>query len=91
MTQVHGIRKQFFEKGKTISQIHRETGFGRKTIRAYITKQDFNQEVAVPAKPLFCSLEPYKASIDTWLADDKNARKKQRHTAKRVFDRLNKA
>ena len=90
MTQVHDIRKQFFEEGKTISAIHRETGFDRKTIRAYIAKKDFNQDIKQPAKPLFPSLEPYKACIDSWLSGDKNAKKKQRHTAKRVFDRLNK-
>jgi len=90
MTQVHDIRKQFFEKGKTISQIHRETGFDRKTIRAYLSKQDFNQDIKPPAKPLFPSLEPYMACIDGWLAEDKKARKKQRHTAQRVFNRLKK-
>jgi transposase len=90
MTQVHDIRKQFFEEGKTISQIGRETGFDRKTIRAYLAKQDFNQDIKQPAKPLFPSLEPYKACIDSWLAEDKKARKKQRHTAQRVFNRLKK-
>ncbi|MBM3706200.1 MAG: IS21 family transposase [Actinobacteria bacterium] len=84
------MRKQFFEEGKTISQISRETGFDRKTIRAYIAKQDFNQDITPPAKPLFFSLEPYKACIDTWLTDDRKAKRKQRHTAKRVFDRLKK-
>jgi len=90
MTQVHDIRKQFFEEGKTISAIHRETGFDRKTIRAYLAKQDFNQDIVPPAKPLFPSLKPYMSCIDSWLAEDKKARKKQRHTAQRVFNRLKK-
>ena len=33
-------------------------------------------------------LEPFKETIDDWLRDDLDAPKKQRHTAKRVFDRL---
>jgi hypothetical protein len=33
-------------------------------------------------------LEPFKETIDGWLRDDLDAPRKQRHTAKRVFDRL---
>ena len=33
-------------------------------------------------------LEPSKETIDGWLRDDLDAPRKQRHTAKRVFDRL---
>ncbi len=33
-------------------------------------------------------LDLFKETIDQWLMDDKKARKKQRHTAKRVYERL---
>ena len=33
-------------------------------------------------------LDPYKRIIDQWLMDDKKAPRKQRHTAKRVYNRL---
>ena len=36
-------------------------------------------------------LEPYKTTIDKWLEEDKQAPRKQRHTAKRVFHRLKKS
>jgi hypothetical protein len=36
----------------------------------------------------FPKLEPFKADIDEWLTDDKKAKRKQRHTARRVYDRL---
>lgn len=89
MTQVHDIRKEYFEKGKSISQIARELGYDRKTIRAYIQKDDWNQEVPNPKKENdFPKLEPFKATINEWLEEDKRARRKQRHTAKRVYDRL---
>ncbi len=89
MTQVHDIRKQYFEEGKTISAISRKTGFDRKTIRGYLKKDDFNSQVE-PAekKPDFKKLSAFKSDIDTWLAEDKKAKRKQRHTSKRVFDRL---
>ena len=37
---------------------------------------------------LFPKLEPFKVEIDGWLLDDKKAKRKQRHTAQRVYDRL---
>jgi len=89
MTQVHDIRKEYFEKGKSISQIARELGYDRKTIRAYIQKDDWNREIPNPKKENdFPKLEPFKATIDEWLEEDKRDRRKQRHTAKRVYDRL---
>lgn len=33
-------------------------------------------------------LDPYRPGIDGWLRDDLDTPKKQRHTAKRIFDRL---
>ncbi len=35
MTQVHDIRKMYFEEGKSITEISRQTGHDRKTIRIY--------------------------------------------------------
>jgi transposase len=34
------------------------------------------------------SLDPWKATIDAWLAEDETAPKRQRHTARRIFQRL---
>ena len=89
MTQVHNIRKMYFEDGKKITEISRETGHDRKTVRYYLEKDDWNEKEP-EASPIgdFPKLEPYKADIDFWLLEDKKAKRKQRHTAKRVYDRL---
>jgi len=89
MTQVHNIRKLYFEEGKNINQISKQTGFDRKTVRNYLKIDDFN--VPIPPAAYAASypkLDAYKPEIDSWLIDDKKAKPKQRHTAKRVFDRL---
>jgi len=89
MTQVHNIRKLYFEEGKNISQISKETGFDRKTVRNYLKIDDFN--VPVPSTTYaagYPKLSLFKPEIDNWLYDDKKAKPKQRHTAKRVYDRL---
>jgi len=89
MTQLNDIRKAFFEEGLNISQISRAYGFDRKTIRHYIYKDDWNKDITSNKSIAgFPKLNPFKADIDSWLEEDKKARVKQRHTAKRIYDRL---
>lgn len=89
MTEIQDIRKLYFEEGKNITEIHRETGRDRKTVRYYLEKDDWNAETLSAEKDNnFPKLDPYKPDIDKWLTEDKKARKKQRHTATRVYNRL---
>lgn len=89
MTQKHDIRKMYFEEGKNITQISNETGRDRKTIRLYVEKEDWNEEIASDFKTIeFPKLDPYKSEINKWLSDDVKAKRKQRHTATRVYNRL---
>ena len=88
MTEIQKIRELYFEEGKNISEIQSLTGRDRKTIRMYINKENWNIRETEKHDKSFPKLEQYKAEIDEWLTEDKKAKKKQRHTAKRVFDRL---
>ncbi len=89
MTQIQDIRKMYFDEGKNITTIGKESGVDRKTIRKYISIEDWNtKEKSADAEPDFPKLEPYKNEIEEWLEADKKARRKQRHTARRVFNRL---
>lgn len=91
MTQVDHIRKAYFEEGHNITQIAEIFSCDRKTVRKYLAIDDFNQPAPHPkraaAQP---KLDPFKAIIDDWLVDDLNYRRKQRHTARRVYTRLEK-
>ncbi|CAA7600770.1 IS21 transposase-type HTH domain protein [Acididesulfobacillus acetoxydans] len=91
MTQVDLIRKAFFEEGLNVSELAERFSHDRKTIRKYLETEDWNEPVpvqAVESMRKFPKLEPYMKDIDEWLEEDKRARRKQRHTARRVFDRL---
>lgn len=89
MTQINDIRNAFFAKGLNISEIAREFKRDRKTVRKYIIQDDWNITVTNrEPKKAYSKLDPYKADIDQWLEDDKKARRKQRHTARRVYNRL---
>jgi transposase len=90
MDQIHDIRFRFFAKGENIAQIASELKLNWRTVQKYVDKKDFNEPTPKPASELrFCpKLDPYKETIDQWLTEDKQAPRKQRHTAKRVFNRL---
>ena len=90
MDQIHHIRALFYEQGYNISDIAKATGRDWKTVAKYIDMADFNEPLPVPAsEKQFCpKLEPYKETIDSWLVEDRNHPRKQRHTARKVFARL---
>ena len=87
MKEITDLRKMYFEDGENISQIQKKTGFDRKTIRKFIDKKDWNDPVHEPATRE-SKLDVFKEEIDGWLKADKEMRKKQRHTARRVHNRL---
>lgn len=62
MTQIHHIRKLYYEEGMTISDIAKATNHDRKTIRAKLNIDDWNQEIPVidQDKKDYPSLEPFK-------------------------------
>ena len=92
MDKVHFIRQLYYEQGKDIPTIIAETGHDRKTIVKYLDMTDFNLPEPEPSDPeAICpKLDRFKPVIDSWLIEDKKYSRKQRHTAKRVFRRLEK-
>jgi transposase len=90
MDMVNDIRFRFYVKGEKISKIKDDMKLDWKTVQKYIDKTDFNEPPPKAAsKKRFCpKLDPYKAQIDEWLVEDKQAPRKQRHTATKVFKRL---
>lgn len=86
MTQINDIRRRV-RAGEPVAKIARETGHWRNTVAKYADMEDFRLPVPVrrgrPSK-----LDDYKKWIDQVLAEDTKARRKQRHTAKRIHDRL---
>jgi transposase len=81
------IRKEYFLKRKSIRQIARELHHSRKTIRKAI----HNPGVPVYNRrkpPTKQTIGPFAEVIRKWLEEDKGRPAKQRHTARRIFDRL---
>lgn len=86
MSQINHI-KDLSNCGYRISEISKKTGADPKTIRKYLSQEDFSPDPPVVlSKP--SKLDPFKSIIHEWLEEDKRHWRKQHHTAKRVFERL---
>ena len=88
MFQIHGIREGYFSQHLSITEIAKAVGVDWKTAKKYIVKDDFNKPSPSSKKPRASKLDPFKPLIDSWIEGDERMKAKQRHTAKRVYDRL---
>jgi transposase len=81
------IRRAHLVEGKSIRQIQREFGYHRKTIRKALEGGEVPRYVRRKAarQPV---LGAVKAVIEGWLREDEDKPPKQRHTAKRIHERL---
>lgn len=87
MEQVYRIRNLKKFEGKSLRKIAEITGRDFATVKKYVEKENFNLELR-PKQQRSSKLSPYRDVVIKWLEDDLKAPHKQRHTAKRVYDRL---
>lgn len=87
MDDIKYIKRLYEKEGLSIREIMRRTGYHYETVRKYLDMEDFNEPM-YPPKESSSLLDPLKPVIDQWLTDDLKAPRKQRHTAKHVFQRL---
>ncbi len=82
------IRRMYYIDGLSQRAIAKKLGHSRKTIRKAIENAappSHQSTGQVRAKP---TLGEFTKIIDAWLDEDLSRPRKQRHTAKRVYDRL---
>ena len=81
------IRREYFLKRKSIRQISRELRCSRKSIRKAV--RDAGVPVYTRTKPPPSPvMDPYIGIVKGWLDEDLGRPMKQRHTAKRIHERL---
>ena len=81
------VRRMHYHDGLGRREISRRTGYHRNTINRMLQySAPPGYQLKSPRPKL--KLGPFIPIIDKILEDDRNAPKKQRHTARRIFDRL---
>ncbi len=81
------VRRAVYVEGKSERQVAREFGLARETVRKmlrYSIPPGYRRQQ--PAKRP--KLDPWVGVIDQILAEDRERPRKQRHTAKRIYQRL---
>ena len=81
------VRRAVMVEGMSIRETARTFGLHRDTVRkmlAYSVLPGYRRQTP-PRRP---KLEPFTGVIDRILVDDLKRPRKQRHTAKRIFERL---
>ena len=86
MDQYELVRTAHRVYGKNISELSRMTGHSRNIIKKAIRGELWNYKERVHQP--YPVLDPYLKIIDNWLKDDKDQPTKQRHTARRIYNRL---
>lgn len=86
MEQYEFIRTAHRVYGKKISELVKLTGHSRNTIKKAISGEI--RGYSEREHQIFPALGPYLHTIDEWLIMDKKAPRKQRHTARRIYNRL---
>lgn len=87
MVEVEFIRKQHLVEGWSIRRLSRHLRLSRQAIRTALgsaTVPSYHLREPRPSPVM----APYRAVIEGWLAEDERAPRKQRHTARRIYDRL---
>ncbi len=87
MDQKEIIRREYFLNRKSMREIAKELHHGRATIRKAIYDPGipiYKRSVPAPKR----TIGAFVGVIQQWLQEDKRRPTKQRHTAKRIYERL---
>lgn len=87
MVDIEFVRKKHMVDGWSIRKISRQLGISRQSVRKALQSADAPKYHL--SKPRPCPvMDQYRDLILNWLAEDEKAPRKQRHTAKRIHNRL---
>lgn len=85
MSQVDDIRD--LARDRSVADIARKLSVDEKTVRKYLKQDDFSPRPP-RRNPRPSRLDRHTYLIDQWLKEDEKRWHKQRHTAKRIHERL---
>ena len=86
MSKVHSIREMRRE-GASVTDISKKLGVSRDTVYKYLRMDDFSPRM--PSRPEPRSvMDAFRPHIEGYLDEDERNWHKQRHTARRIFERL---
>jgi hypothetical protein len=89
MAQIEYIKHLYECEGKSLRKIAKEVGMNFRTVRKYAHMNNFSPPIQPNVEPEnYPTLGPCIPAINEWMEQDMREPRKQRHTAKWVYDRL---
>jgi transposase len=90
VVDIQVIRRLYELEGWSERRIARELHLSRRTVHKYLNREEETEEPAYKRKgpPLAVKMGVYQETVDEWLVEDASAPEKQRHTAHRIWTRL---
>lgn len=89
MPEVEYIRDLYENEGLSLREIARRTQKDFRTVQKYAYQNDWNPPVKLRMEPeAFPVMGEYISIVNEWLEQDEREPRKQRHTIRRIFDRL---
>ncbi len=81
------IRRMHFRDGMSLREVSRRTGLSRNTVRAWLRQTEVT-EPKYPARVVRSIVDPYKEQLEAWLNADLRRPKRERRTAKVLFNQI---
>jgi len=89
MSQVEYIKDLYENEGLSLREIARRTKKDFRTVQKYAYQNDWKPAVEIKMTPeAYPVMGAYIAVVNEWLEEDEVEPRKQRHTVKRIYDRL---
>lgn len=88
MAEMKYIKHLREKKGESIQAISDTLNIDWRTAKKYADCEDFNLAIPQRRKRSRSVMGAYETIVDAWLFADRKLPRKQRHTAKRIYDRL---
>ena len=89
MAQIEYIKDLYENEEVSLREISRRTGHSFETVKKYAYQTDWSENNLPDIEPQsYPVLGEFIPQIDEWLENDRKIPRKQRHTMKRIYDRL---
>ena len=88
MPQVEYIRDLYENEGMSLREIARKTNKDFRTVQKYAYQDDWNPPVKLTEPDAYPVMGDYILTVNGWLEQDEREPRKQRHTVRRIYDRL---
>ncbi|TXH65213.1 MAG: IS21 family transposase [Lysobacteraceae bacterium] len=86
MVMLAKIRRMHFRDGMSVREVAKRTGLSRNTVRRWLRQGTVEPKYPARTRPL--KLDPFRDQLEAWLRTDSHRPKRDRRTAKVLFQQL---